>query len=200
MDRDRLNTGSRTGMDRKPLAFFVGFLREPQQVGSVVPSSRFLERRIIEAAELADARLVVEFGPGTGGTTRAILERLRPEARLLTIEMSRHFARVIDAIGDPRLISHTGSAEHLAEILEHYGLDKPDVAISGIPFSTMPPSTGRAIVQAIHESLAGGGRFVAYQVTRRVAEIATPIMGPPAASMVIRNIPPMRVFRWRKPA
>ena len=51
------------------LAFFQGFLKKPGQVGSIIPSSRFLERRIVRAAGIERARLVVELGPGTGGTT-----------------------------------------------------------------------------------------------------------------------------------
>ena len=53
--------------------FFRGFLRQPALIGSVIPSSRFLERRIVEAYGIAHSRMVVELGPGTGGTTRAIL-------------------------------------------------------------------------------------------------------------------------------
>ena len=53
--------------------FLQEFVRHPRQVASVVPSSRFLERRIVEAAGIRSAKVVVELGPGTGGTTRAIL-------------------------------------------------------------------------------------------------------------------------------
>jgi phosphatidylethanolamine/phosphatidyl-N-methylethanolamine N-methyltransferase len=42
-----------------PIAFFLGFLRRPASVGSLVPSSRFLERRLVEAAALHSARMVV---------------------------------------------------------------------------------------------------------------------------------------------
>ena len=34
------------------LAFFQGFLKRPREVGSIIPSSRFLERRINAAAGL----------------------------------------------------------------------------------------------------------------------------------------------------
>jgi phospholipid N-methyltransferase len=53
------------------LAFFRGFLRHPSLIGSVIPSSRFLERRVVEVAGIAHSRSVVELGPGTGGITRA---------------------------------------------------------------------------------------------------------------------------------
>ncbi len=57
----------------RSLDFFREFLRDPEIVGSIIPSSRFLEQRIIKAAGLADSRLVIELGPGTGGTTTSFL-------------------------------------------------------------------------------------------------------------------------------
>jgi phospholipid N-methyltransferase len=198
MNEESVRAANRPSPERNRLAFFVGFLREPQQVGSLVPSSRHLECRIIEAAELSEARLVVEMGPGTGGTTLAILRQLRPDAKVLTIEMSQHFVNLLNDIEDPRLINHNGNAEHLPEILAKHGLTSPDVVISGIPFSTMPVETGQNIVRAIRDNLADDGRFVAYQFRSDVSDITTPIMGLPSFSTVMRNIPPMRVYRWRK--
>ncbi|HEY8360586.1 MAG TPA: methyltransferase type 12, partial [Ramlibacter sp.] len=63
-------------------AFLRGFLRNPAQVGSVIPSSPQLEQRLLQCAKVADARTVVELGPGTGGTTRALLGAM-PSAAVL---------------------------------------------------------------------------------------------------------------------
>ena len=160
------------------LAFLQGFLRRPQQVGSVIPSSRFLERRLVALADVKLAKLVVELGPGTGGTTRALL------AALLKRE------------SDPRLIVHHGSAEQLAEVLAAYQLDAPDAVISGIPFSTIPPAVGARIIESIRAALAPSGCFVAYQVRGTVAELARPVLGAPDVTIELLNIPPVRVFRW----
>lgn len=180
------------------LAFFAGFLRNPQEVGSVIPSSRFLEQKIIDAADLSEARLILELGPGTGGTTRAILSQLPNDAKLLTIDMSAEFIDLLDSIPDPRLINHLGSAEDLCHILNSHELDAPDAVISGIPFSTMPKAVGEKVAQAVSEVLADGGRFVAYQFRSDVADITCPIMGEPDVTTEWRNVPPMRIYRWQK--
>src|SRR5712691_11531137 len=86
------------------LVFFQEFLKNPRQIGSITPSSSFLERRIVQIAGIASARLVVELGAGTGGTTRAILDAMGPDARLLVVEINRHFAALLARIGDPRLV------------------------------------------------------------------------------------------------
>ncbi len=184
-----------------PAAFLKGFLREPSQVGSIIPSSRFLEQRIVEASDLSAARRVVELGPGTGGTTRTFLQHLGQDARLLSIELSPFFHDLLDEITDPRFINHLGSAEHLADILAMHDMARPDVVISGIPFSKMPQAVGTRVAQAVKDCLADNGRFVAYQFRREVARITDPIMGNHAScKLELRNIPPMRVYSWFKGA
>lgn len=187
-----------TNNNRNRWAFFTGFLRTPQKVGSLVPSSRFLERRILNAAGLRQAKLVLELGPGTGGTTRAILSHLPADARLLTIDVTPEFISLLDTIADPRLTNHLGSAEDLSGILAHHDLGAPDVVISGIPFSTMPVEVGENVARSVHQVLADGGRFVAYQFRGDVADITSPVMGKAHRTMEWLNVPPMRVYRWLK--
>lgn len=184
------------------LAVFASrFFAHPKRIGSIVPSSGYLERRIVGAARLADARCVVELGPGTGGTTRAILGALHPQARLLAIELDPQLhARLHTRMSDPRLIASQGTAESLGELLQTWRLPSPDVVISGIPFSTMDESTGERIAAAIAHNLAPGGRFVAYQVRAHVAGFVSPLLGPPTIGLEWRNWPPMRIFCWRKAA
>ena len=44
-----------------PGLFFRSFLERPKEVGSIIPSSRFLERRVTRCARLDRARVVVEL-------------------------------------------------------------------------------------------------------------------------------------------
>lgn len=188
--------GNGNGAGNGRLEFFREFIRHPMQIGSVIPSSRFLERRILAAAGIDSAKTVVELGPGTGGTTRAILAAMAPHARLLSIEINPHFHRMVSEIDDRRLIAHLGSACDLAAVVAEHGLPAPDAVISGIPFSTLPPQLGEELVRAIPGVLAPGGCFVAYQARDRVAELCSPVMGKAEASTEFRNIPPMRVYKW----
>lgn len=178
--------------------FIQEFLKHPLQIGSIIPSSRFLERHIVVAAEVASANVVVELGPGTGGTTRAILRAMPPHAKLLSIEINPHFHSLLGRIEDRRLIAHLGSAGELESIISTYELDAPNAIISGIPFSTMSHSAGTEILEAVSSLLAHKGRFVAYQVSNRVATLCQPILGSGQTITELRNIPPMRIFRWEK--
>lgn len=178
------------------LQFFLEFIRHPLQIGSVIPSSRFLERRVLDAAGVSSARTVVELGPGTGGTTRSILAEMPADSRLLSIEINPHFHGMVSQIDDPRLIAHLGSACDLDRILEQHELPAPDAVISGIPFSTLSRELGQALVRAIPGTLSPGGCFVAYQARDSVARLCDPVMSRVDTVTEFRNIPPMRVYKW----
>jgi phospholipid N-methyltransferase len=180
-----------------PIAFLRGFLERPKEVGSIIPSSRWMERRITRTAEIASAEVVVELGPGTGGTTKALLAAMAPEARLLAIEINPRFCDLLrNTIDDPRLIVHEGSAAEIPEALAKHDLNAPDVVLSGIPFSTRPQTLGLSILRSVRKSLRPGGRFVAYQFRDVVHTLGKRVFGPASVQIELFNMPPMRVYRW----
>ena len=178
--------------------FFKAFLKSPLVVGSVIPSSTSLEQRVVTAADVATARLVVELGPGMGGITRALLAAMGPEAQLLAIERTPEFAENLRRIDDNRLEVMHGCASSIGEEIRNRSFPLADAVVSGIPFSTMPEALGRDIISAIQGALAPGGRFVAYQISSRVADYAQPLLGAPLIAHELRNVPPLRVFTWCK--
>ncbi len=188
------------GQLRDSFQFLRGFVRNPAQVGSIIPSSRQLEQHLVRSARIADARMVVELGPGTGGTTSAFLRAMASNAQLLAIELDSEFHQRLHAsIPDPRFNVELGSAERLAEFLKARWLPAPDAIISGIPFSTMPPAVSDRVASSVARVLRPGGRFVAYQVRAHVAGFVSPYLGKPDKKWEVVNVPPVRVFTWVKP-
>ena len=185
---------------KSAVVFLCEFLRNPRQLGSIIPSSGFLKRRIIAAADLTNAAVVVELGPGNGGTTRSILDALPANAKLLSIELNEGLYSLTSDITDARYIAHQGNAADLSAILKQHQTGRPDVVISGIPFSTMEPEAGQSILKCVQEELNDGGRFVAYQVSTRVDRLNTYYpTDHRTVSWEWLNVPPLRVWRWQKP-
>lgn len=178
--------------------FFQAFLKSPRVVASMVPSSPFLERRLVDAARVATANVVVELGSGTGGTTRALLASMSPGGRLVAIERTAEFVAGLSRTGDSRLHVIHGCASTIRTELDRLGVDSADAVVSGIPFSTLPPDLAGTIVSEVHAALSPGGRFVAYQFTDRVADYTAPVMGAPSVQHELRNVPPLKIFTWEK--
>jgi phosphatidylethanolamine/phosphatidyl-N-methylethanolamine N-methyltransferase len=195
--RPTLLTGV-TRMGSENWTFFRAFLKSPRIVASVIPSSTFLERRVVKAACPATARTVVELGAGTGGITRSLLRAIHGTARLLVIERTTEFVEKLEQIHDSRLDVVHGCASSIDVEMKRHGYPPADVVISGIPFSTLHEELALKIISAVHEALVPGGRFVAYQISRRVVDYVEPVMGPPEVEHELRNVPPLRVFVWQK--
>jgi phosphatidylethanolamine/phosphatidyl-N-methylethanolamine N-methyltransferase len=192
---------SRRDLARKaPLEFFKGFLRNPKEVGSIIPSSRFMTKRIMKFGEVDRSRVIVELGPGTGVLTGEILKRMMPEAKLVAVEINQDFVDVLRGVyPDPRLSLHTGVAADLEKALERAGETKADLVLSGIPFSTLERGEGRRTLEATRRVLAPGGRFVAYQFRSAVKRMGEPVFGRAEVHPHFLNLPPMRIYVWRQP-
>src|SRR5215470_11807310 len=86
------------------LLFASNFLRHPNMLGSIIPSSRFLVNQVLEPIDWGCARVIVEYGPGVGTFTAEILRRMRADAQLVAIETNRDFVRFLGrTLPDPRL-------------------------------------------------------------------------------------------------
>src|SRR5690606_36083554 len=131
---------------------------------------------------------------GTGGTTRAILDALPANGRLLAIELDPEFVSLLRAEPDARLIVHHGSAEQIGDILRRYGLPSPDAVVSGIPFSTMSDELGLRILREVWSCLSPRGRFIAYQFRSRVGTFGRRLLGRPEVELAVLNAPYMRVI------
>lgn len=181
------------------LAFLQQFLRHPRQVASIVPSTRFLERRIARCVR-GRSGVIVELGPGTGGVTRALLESVSASARLIAVELNPTLAARVGRIDDPRLVVHCGSAEELPAILRDHGCDRASAIVSGLPFSTIGRRHGRRILEAVERSLDPDGEFVAYHVRGTLERLAGSRFETIDSATEWLSVPPMRIYRWRRAA
>src|SRR5579864_3316760 len=86
------------------LLFARNFFRHPRMLGSIIPSSRFLIKQLLQPIDWQQAQVIVEYGPGVGGITAEILRRMRPDAALIAIEMNPDFVTYLTgSISDARL-------------------------------------------------------------------------------------------------
>ncbi len=174
-------------------------ITRPREVASVVPSSQELKNELSKLVKEHDPSLVVELGPGTGGTTKALLRSLSVDARLIAIEIVPEFVEELRQIDDPRLVVCQRDAVELSRILVETASKNIDLVVSGIPLSTMRPSVAKALVADIYLSLAPGGRFVTYQVRDTVIELAAGLFDAPGVSRLLWNVPPLRLYQFLKP-
>lgn len=195
--RDRSFT---RGGNAGPLWHFLrGFMKHPVMVGSVIPSSKILIDKMLEPVDWASTRLFVEYGPGVGTFTQHILDRLAPDATLLTIDTNADFTAYLDRkFTDSRLQAVTGSAADVRKIMAERGFEHADYVLSGLPFSTLPAGVGPEIAEETSEAIRPGGAFLVYQFSPKVREYIAPHFDRIDKGFEWRNVPPATLFwAWK---
>jgi phospholipid N-methyltransferase len=184
--------------DGRVLLFARNFFRHPRMLGSIVPSSRFLIRELLNPVDWTRARVIVEYGPGVGVITAEVLRRMRADALLIAIEMNPDFVSYLrGALTDQRLRVVEGSAESVDEILRRFGQTEADYIISGIPFSTIPAPLRERILRTTRAVLAPSGAFLVYQFSTRVLEDLRRIFGYVGRKFEPLNVLPAHLFFCR---
>ncbi|SEN52964.1 Phospholipid N-methyltransferase [Sphingomonas gellani] len=179
--------------------FFQGFLKHPVMVGSIIPSSDKLIRKMLAPVDWSACKLFVEYGPGVGTFCRPILERMAPDATLIAIDTNADFIRYLrHTITDSRFSAVHGSAADVGQIIADHGHDSADYILSGLPFSTLPPGVGPAIAEATHDALRPSGAFLVYQFSPKVKDFLLPHWSNIDHDMEWWNVPPAQLYwAWK---
>lgn len=181
------------------LLFLKQFLLRPAGMGAVVPSSRLLARRMVDALDPQAGEHIVELGPGTGVFTRELLARGVAPSLITLVEFNKALAAHLRK-AFPALRVIEGDAEDLPRLLA--GLPAPRKIISGIPLRSMPPAKVARIARAVASVLPPGGRLV--QFSYFSAPSIAPAVAKEAglagrrAGMTLINMPPAFVWRYTK--
>ena len=192
-------------MVRDRAHFLAEFMRRPFHTASITPSSRYLASAMVEGLDLSDANTVVELGPGTGIFTRFIERELKPEARLICLEINPELARTV-AERCPRALVVNDSAENLAQ---HLGHPDPgvDCVISGLPWVILSAEDQRRLLEPAVKALRPGGGFATFAYSHAAwlpagrrfrAMLESSFWRVDISPTVWRNLPPAFVYRCRK--
>jgi phospholipid N-methyltransferase len=177
------------------LLFTRNFFRHPRMLGSIVPSSRFLIKQLLEPIDWTRARVIVEYGPGVGSITAEVLDRMHADAILIAIETNPDFVGYLrTTFTDPRLHVAEASAVAVDEILRRFGHLRANYIISGIPFSTIPAPVRERILRKTRAVLEPGGAFLVYQFSTRVLQDLKRIFGYVGRKFEPLNVLPAHLF------
>ena len=187
------------------LRFFKTFLTDPMHVGALLPSGAALAHQITEPIDYEKAKVIVEFGPGTGVFTKRLLEKKRKDARLIAFEINPDMADFI-AENFPGVELVRGSAETLDEWLEKEKIPSVDAIVSGLPFANFPPAVQARILDGAAAALKPGGVFIGFTyyhsnvmpTTRRYRARLKKTFARVTRLPVMKNVPPAYVMRCER--
>jgi len=150
--------------------------------------------RLLAKIDFANAAVIVEFGIGNGCVTREILRRMRPDARLISLEINPAFVDVGRRIRDPRLSVRLSCASALGDILRDEGIDRVDAVVSSLPLSIMREEIVDRILDVSRASLSPDGRFHQYQYSLSQYHKLAHRYRNVGVGFTFRNAPPAFVY------
>lgn len=186
-------------------AFLRNFLRNPIQVGAVLPSSRGLAEMMVGSVDWEGAQAVIEYGPGTGVFTQRIGECLRPGCRFFAIEKSPELAERARERCPGSLVLED-SVANVESLCRDQGITQVDAILCGLPWAAFPESLQNECFDAMLRVLRPGGQFATFaywqgvvlpagrRFAKRLHATFSEVQRSPT---VWRNVPPAFVYRCR---
>lgn len=173
--------------------FLTELLKNPGAIGAVWPSSRALAFAMARQLPVLGEGLIVELGAGTGSVTEALLASGTDPGRLLIVERSPAFVRLLrDRYPEVKVVQ--GDATQLHELVPSNAV--VDAIVSSLPLRSMPTAEVCAVVRQWHRVLKTGGIVVQFTYNLR-GLIKRNLDGfmEQKKCLVWKNIPPARVSR-----
>jgi phosphatidylethanolamine/phosphatidyl-N-methylethanolamine N-methyltransferase len=176
------------------LDFLRGLIARPKNVAALTPSSPALARAIAEQVDPARPGPVLELGPGTGIVTEALIERGIAPERLIAIEYDPDFAKLVaERCVGVRVIR--GDAFDFAALT---GAAQFAAIVSGLPLLNHPVAQRSALIESALSHLAPGAPFVQLSYGAHPPIPAPVGVELKRAALVLMNLPPARVWTYRR--
>jgi phosphatidylethanolamine/phosphatidyl-N-methylethanolamine N-methyltransferase len=190
-----LDEASRRRPDSGLALFLRRWLANPLRMGSVVPSSAALCRRVVRCGWPPTGGVVVELGAGTGVISRAFLDAGLPPERLIAVEVDRMLAaRLRDTLEQVTVLE--GDARALPDLIPRHFHGRIKSVICGIPLVLLAVSEQRRFIDAMQQVAPGRG-FLHYSYC-----LTSPLparrhrLAASREAWTPLNVPPASVWRY----
>ncbi|MBV1774153.1 methyltransferase [Burkholderiaceae bacterium DAT-1] len=165
--------------------------KSPGQVGTLLPSSRFLANRVLSLAVSLDCGgPIIEAGAGTGALTAALLAYFGPD-RLTVIERDADLADTLRRRFPDLHIVHEQLEHVLGKLAPR---PQNSVLVSSIPWRSLSAEQSLPIQRKLARYVIGGGQVIQFSYGRSAPFPAPDGAHWQPAGRVWLNVPPARLW------
>lgn len=176
--------------------FFFEFIKHPRSIGAVAPSGKALAKKMIQPVDFGSAKVIVEYGPGTGAFTSELIARRKKDTFLILVEQNEIFCRELSGkfSGQPNFYIVHGKAERIEKHLKKFGFSEVDYIISGLPFTSLPAEVSERIFRATGAAMGKNGSFITFQYSLVKKKFFEKYFDISYCLREKKNLPPAYVF------
>ena len=178
--------------------FLGSWFKRPLTTGAVSPSGKHLARMIASFVDPHSTGPVIELGPGTGPVTEALIERGIEESRLVLLEYTAQFSRLLRT-RFPRATIVQGDAYALATLLKDHLSEPAAAIISSLPLLTKPEEQRLALLRDAFSLAQPDAPFIQFTYgNASPVPVDDEVLRADVSPRVWLNIPPARVWVYRR--
>lgn len=192
-------------------AFFAAAVRKPHEVGTALPTSSRVARRL--SAVVPDGGhatlppVVLEVGAGTGAITAALAARVGSKGTVIAVEKDPAMAEMLGE-RNPEVDAVAADADTAVEILRKRGFEAVDAVVSALPWTLFSAERRRELLDLFAGVLRPDGVFTTVCYTyglwvpaarRFRAELRSAFDEVLPTRTVWRNAPPAMTYVCRRP-
>ncbi|SDC91838.1 Phospholipid N-methyltransferase [Paenibacillus sp. UNCCL117] len=178
------------------LLFLQKFIQSPKQIGSVIPSSKFLANRMIQLVDTRATTNIAELGSGTGAITRYFPQITTRRSRVFLFEKDAELRNSL--MKKYPHYHHCAEATEMVAAIRDKGVEQLDCIISGLPYFNFSQSVRDKLLEQIVLSLKPNGQFIAFQYSLQMKEQLSQYFDIEAIHFELMNVPPAFVYACRK--
>lgn len=183
-------------LNHQNILFLNRFIKSPNTIGSIIPSSVFLARKMVREKELKNCRSVIEMGAGTGVFTRQLLETKPAHCKLYVFEKDPKLKELL--LKKYPDLNMFGEAAQVKSLYEQGVIEQPDLIVSGLPFAVFSKALRNKILSGIYEILPEGGKFITFQYSLNLLKELRSLYSSVELDFEPINIPPAFIYRCTK--
>jgi phosphatidylethanolamine/phosphatidyl-N-methylethanolamine N-methyltransferase len=182
------------------MAFIRSWIEKPISMGAVTPSGRMLARTMARYVDTDIPGPVIELGAGTGAVTKALVDKGVEAARLVLVEFNPNFCKLLRR-RYPEATVIQGDAYRIGHLLGGLLKEPAAAVVSGLPLQTKPFKRRLQLMDEAFGLMAPDAPLVQFTyamvspIPMRPADVSAH-----ASELIWQNLPPARVWVYRKAA
>ena len=150
----------------KNIQFIKESLKNIKEVGTVLPSSKFIVEKMVAPINFKKKLTILELGPGSGVITKKLLEKMSYDSQLICFETNKTFYQELKKINDNKMVLINKSAEKMKLHLDEFEIEKVDYIVSSVPLVSLSKETTNKILSVSVEILGKSGKLIQLQYTK----------------------------------
>ena len=182
------------------MAFIRSWIEKPISMGAVTPSGRMLARAMARYVDPDIPGPIIELGPGTGAVTKALVDKGVEVERLVLVEFNPNFCKLLRR-RYPEATVIQGDAYRIGHLLGGLLREPAAAVVSGLPLQTKPFKRRLQLMDEAFGLMAPDAPLVqfTYAMVSPIPMRPTDVSAH-ASELIWQNLPPARVWVYRKAA